>query len=939
VAVAGKRVVKIEILGDAKGARQAFGEVERAGGSMSTNLASVGAGLTAGITAPILAIGGSALSTAANFESALNEMGAVSEATDGQMAQISETAINLGNDMSLPATSATDAALAMVELSKAGLSVEDSMAAAKGALQLAAAGQLDEAEAAQITAQALNAFGLSGDQAVRVADLLAAGANASAASVDDLGMGLQQAGFAFQASGQPVEHLVTSLAALTNVGLTGSDAGTALKNAMIRLMSPTDQAAGMMEQLGISVFDANGQMLPLPDIIGTLNSAMAGMTDEQRNAALETIFMSDGMKAMLPLLDLGKEGFLDLESQVSRQGAAADLASAKTKGLKGALDGLKSQLETLLLKGGMPFLGFLEDGVRYVAELIPRIAELNPTILAGAGAFLAVLAAAGPVLLAIAGIGAAVAFLLSPVGLLVLAIGLLAAAFATNFMGIRDAVMPVLGALSDAVNRIVSAFQSGGLQGALDEAKRIFSEWASIIGPMVPVVLEQLKGLVAEVGGWIINTGVPMLASQLAAWADQFGAWAVVAVPPMLAALAGLLEELGAWIADVAAPAIGDKLLAWGAALVDWVGPRIVPVLTALWELYYAIEKWLITEALAGIVSKLLEWGTAFVSWVGPQIPPLLAELGALLVEVGSWLINTGVPTLVSTLLAWGLSFVAWVNPQIQPLIAELGLLLAGVAGWMLTVALPAIVSNLAQWGLAFLTWIATDVLPFLVTKLAEILVAMTGWILTTALPEIVSKLAEWGLAFLEWIATDVLPQLPEKLAEILSTISGWVESAGEALLGYGAQIGQKIVDGFKGALEAGINAAIDIVNGAIGAINNALSFEIPGYDPPGPGPKFDGFSVDAPDISTVDRVALAKGGIVMPRLGGVPALLAEAGVPEAVIPLDSAMARSLFGGGGQQGPIVLHYTHISQIDSREVARESSKHIINDVPAPLVTGG
>jgi hypothetical protein len=202
---------------------------------------------------------------------------------------------------------------------------------------------------------------MEGTEAVRVADMLAAGANASAASATDLADGFKQAGFAFEANNQDADDLITSLSMLTNVGLTGSDAGTALKNAMMKLAAPTEQGAKLMEALGINVFDANGQMKPMRDIIGILNTSLGGMTDEQRNAALNTIFLSDGMKAMIPLLDAGVSGYDAMNAKVNESGAAAKMAGAQTEGFKGAQAALANTMETLQLIIGTALLPILTD--------------------------------------------------------------------------------------------------------------------------------------------------------------------------------------------------------------------------------------------------------------------------------------------------------------------------------------------------------------------------------------------------------------------------------------------------------------------------------------------------------------------------------------------------------------------------------------------------
>lgn len=324
---------------------------------------------------------GQAVGIAADFEQSMNVLGVISGASTDELARLSDQADALGSDLTLPNTSANDAATAMLELSKAGLTVNETLAASKGVLQLSAAAQVSNAEAATITANALNAFSLEGNQAVRVADLLAGGANASSASMTDLSQGLKQGAFAFASTGQSIDDLVTAVAALTNVGYDGGDAGTALKNAMLQLMAPTAQASATMAQYGIQVRDAQGNMLPFVDIIRVFQERLGGLNAAQREAALKTILQSDGMKAMIPLMALGADGFEELRDKTTEAGAAQKTASAQTMGLNGAVEGLKSQFETLMKNAITPLLPLMTSVVKSFATFVGFLADnVGPVI-------------------------------------------------------------------------------------------------------------------------------------------------------------------------------------------------------------------------------------------------------------------------------------------------------------------------------------------------------------------------------------------------------------------------------------------------------------------------------------------------------------------------------------------------------------------------------
>ncbi|WP_079458435.1 phage tail tape measure protein, partial [Mycobacteroides abscessus] len=172
------------------------------------------------------------------------------------MQRFRDTAKALGNDMTLSNTSAADAAQAMTELAKAGFSVDESIAGAKGTLQLAAAAQVDAGKAAEIQANALLAFGLKADYAAKAADVLSNAANASSAEITDVAQALQSGGAVANQFGLKLEDTAAAIGLLANNGIKGSDAGTLLKSALLALTDTSNPAQGAIEELGLTVYDA-----------------------------------------------------------------------------------------------------------------------------------------------------------------------------------------------------------------------------------------------------------------------------------------------------------------------------------------------------------------------------------------------------------------------------------------------------------------------------------------------------------------------------------------------------------------------------------------------------------------------------------------------------------------------------------------------------------
>lgn len=287
----------------------------------------------------------SATKSAANLEQELNVFQQVSGATADQMKQVREQARSLGADITLPAVSAGDAATTMTELAKAGLNVNEVLKGTRGTLQLAAAANIDFATSAELVANALNAFQRPGQDAVKVADLLAGAANAAQGDISDFGVALSQSAAVAHQAGITLQDTVVFLTELAKAGIQGSDAGTSLRVALLRLIAPTTQAQKIFRTLGIEINDAAGNVRL--DVFDQLRAALERLTPATRNQALATIFGSDAVRAAAIFVRDGAAGHEQLARQVERSGQAGETAAARTKGLAGTVQALQSNVETL----------------------------------------------------------------------------------------------------------------------------------------------------------------------------------------------------------------------------------------------------------------------------------------------------------------------------------------------------------------------------------------------------------------------------------------------------------------------------------------------------------------------------------------------------------------------------------------------------------------
>ena len=377
--IAGGRI-DIPIEPDLRGFDSKLGAgLRKSTGAVGNIVKGLGVAVAAGTALAVVGLK-KAIDVGREYQDNLNELQAVTQATAIDMRKVGDTAKALGADMSLPATSAADAAAAMVELAKGGLSVNESMKAAKGTLQLAAAAQIDAAQAAEIQSNALNEFGLSADQAGHVADVLANTANAASGSIVDMANALKFVGPVAKGLSISIDNTSAALGLLANNGIKGEQAGTSLRGILASLASPSVAAAKALKTLGVVAFDNQGKFVGLRTITDQLAKAKGKLSEADFAAAASTAFGNEGFTAANALAQEGAKAFDEMAVAVGRAGGASDVAAAKTKGLGGAIEGFNSQVETAGIGIFEKLAPTLEKGVRAAADVV---AKITPAVVSG----------------------------------------------------------------------------------------------------------------------------------------------------------------------------------------------------------------------------------------------------------------------------------------------------------------------------------------------------------------------------------------------------------------------------------------------------------------------------------------------------------------------------------------------------------------------------
>ena len=478
----GRGTLRVRIVGDAGPLQTAL----RGAGTMLGGFARKAA-LALG-AATVGAVGGS-IRAFANFDQAMTQslaiMGDVSDTMRGRM---SDAAREVGRTTTF---SATEAAEAYFYLASAGMDAEQSIAALPQVAAFAQAGNFDLARATDLATDAQSALGLAADDAAtnltnleRVTDVLVGANTLANASVEEFSEALtNRAGAAMRAVNMDIEEGVAVLAVFADQGIKGSEAGTLLRNTLTGLSENARNNADAFEDLGIQVFDSEGEMRNMASIVGDLEGAFEGMSTEQREAALAQLGFNqrqrDGILALLG----NSEALADYEEQLRDAGGTAqDVAENQLDTFWAQLGLLKDMFVDVGLSIGEALMPYLERFVEYAqTNIIPAIEGIVAAF--EEGGWSAAVEEAGRV-------------------------------FATLWDEIRPHLVTAMEAIGDWITGTMLPFVGDKL-GDLAEA---FWDWAADADPDVG-----LSGLLTRTVEWVGTEFVPAVAAAAGDAAPQIG--------------------------------------------------------------------------------------------------------------------------------------------------------------------------------------------------------------------------------------------------------------------------------------------------------------------------------------------------------------------------------------------------------------------------------
>ncbi|WP_077317571.1 phage tail tape measure protein [Virgibacillus proomii] len=436
--------------------RTAGTALQNAGNKMKgvgNSMKSAGRSASMYLTAPLLAAGGAAIATGVSFDDSMARVQAISGATGDQLEQLRDKAKEMGATTKF---SASQSAEALNYMALAGWSTEDMLNGIEGVMSLAAASGEDLASVSDIVTDSLTAFGLEAKDSSRFADVLAATSSNANTNVAGLGMAMQYAAPVAGALGYSVEDTATAIGLMSNAGIKGEKAGTALRSMFTNLASPTKAMKTAMDELGISIKNSDGSMKTLDEIMGDLRTSFSGLTDDQKASYAATIFGKEAMSGALAVINASEKDYNKLSDAINNSSGSAEKMAGIMEGtLGGKWREIKSGIEGFAISIYEVMRPALMQGAEMLQNFITWLNNLSPQVKMAAVVIAGLVAIIGPLAIVL---GTVITF----AGMFVGSLGTLIARFApliaqtTVLRNVLLGVMRVFAFISNPITALVA---------------------------------------------------------------------------------------------------------------------------------------------------------------------------------------------------------------------------------------------------------------------------------------------------------------------------------------------------------------------------------------------------------------------------------------------------------------------------------------------------
>lgn len=783
--------------------------------SLSASLGKIGGTLTKSITVPVVA---AATASIKNFSEVDKTMRLV-EKTMGDTAWASG---DLEKAMKSAASNSVfgmnDAANAALNFARQGFNAADASKMLTPAMSLAAGTATDLAVVSGGLGNAMKIFADQGLEAGNAADILAKAQGQANTTVQDLLDSMTVAGPVVDSVGWSMKDLAVITDVFGDAGISGSEGATALKTGLARLASPADDAAGVMKQLGIEIFNTDGTMKSFTSVQKQLHTAFAGLTQEEQLQAAATLFGKNQMAKWLTLIKASPETVDKYSSALDNcTGSAEEMANALMSGPGGAIEKLKSSLDVLSYTLGDIVGNNIQPFIEDITEVVNKFNNLDKGTQEATLKMVAFAAAIGPAFLALSkGVGI-IASVEKGFGTLVGGVSKTVSGVATNFDSLRNGFSRVGDAASGLGSKWGSAFSNVSDQvstftsGVTSKFSAFTSSVTSKFTGMASGVKSKFTGMVESLAA---SDRIDAVTSKFSAFSDTIGSKASTIV----SSISGTLGKVGAGVSQFVGGIIGSV----GPALSQTATVVSEGLQTIMSTSQVVMSALLKTIAPATIVALLLVGlGVAFEQF-GAQID----QFAQTAVEKGPGIIQglvDGIVSKIPTLIEEGShvlqSFLSVITANAPTVVAGGMQIIASLVNG-LAQQLPTLIPAAVQ---AIATIVSTLIqnIPQLLVAGMNILMGLAQGIVNS-IPTLIATATQAITGFLGEL-TNHLPDMVNMAVSIITTLVNGLSNNLPLIIQSGLQIiislGQAILNNLPTIIEGGIQVIVALASGLIQAI------------------------------------------------------------------------------------------------------------------------
>ena len=906
-----------------------------------------------------------AISVGMDFESGMSQVAATMGMTTQEIAGGSEAYTKLENAAKEAGNttqfSATQAAEALNYMALAGYDADKAVETLPTVLNLAAAGGMDLATASDMVTDSMSALGDKAGTTESFVDKMAKTSQKSNTSVQQLGEALLTVGGTAKSLAGGVTEANTVLGIFADSGTKGAEGGTALRNVILSLTAPTDTAKKKMQELGLEVFDANGNMRPLNETFQDLNGILGDMTQGEQTEVLNTIFNKVDLKSVNALLANSGERFNELSGYIENStGAAENMAATMNDNLQGKITILKSGLEGLGIAAYEKFETPLKNAVTNITNVIGDLqtdltsGELSgaldkiatgfgnlvekaseiivavlPKILEGLG-WIADHGDTIASILAAIGAGFAVFKVASIINGVVTAIqGLTAAEVALNtiqkLVNVTMAANPMM-LIITLVATLVAAIV--GFVATNDNARTaVVNAWnvvkdtiGKVVGEIAKFFTETIPNALSKVVDFVKDNwqDILLLLANPFAGAVKLLYEHCESFRNIVDNIASFFQELPGKIWDAILGAV-EKIATWGenvkTAATQAASNAITSVITFFQELPGKI--W---DAIVSAITNVQNWGQQIYTEATTYIQNTITSVVGFLVELPGKIWNA-IVSAITNVQNWGQQVYTQATNYIQNTITTVVNFLSQLPGKIWNAIVSAI-TNMANWGQQMLSQ-ASAAASNILSNVYSTLSQMPGRV-WNAIQGAIQSVANWG--------SGLLQQGRNAASQLVSAVINGVASLPSQM----ASVGYNIVTGvwngicnaagwFRRQVQSFFSGIVDGVKNALGIHSPSRVFrdEIGKYMAQGAGVGFTN------ELENVEEDINKSLGTLTKNVAKITPIT-EVKQSAKVVALNNRVDTTEFTDNSEK-TVIVEITNITELDGKEIARKTTKRVVKNV--------